>query len=333
MKKGIFIKTVFIFIGVLAILHPFGSNGSAAMTGYPDKAVEVIVPWGPGSNADLLARIVAPHVEKYFKQPFVVVNKTGGAGMMAHNYVALAKPDGYTVLSLNSVYGGLPLTRKPGELQWNFDSYIPVIGYAETNVFFHVKKDAPWKTLKEFVEDSKRNPGKYRYTSNGNYTVSHIITTDLLKQAGGKLTHIPYNTAGDAMTALLGGHVDMTVIFGSAGFMNSGSVKVLAVCAEKRRPDLPDIPTLLEMGYNISTPSVIGFAVPTGTPKEIIEKLYQGTKEVLTANKEEIRKNFIRLEAIPTLLGPEEYLQRCKKDKIYFEEIIPIIKKELGARD
>jgi tripartite-type tricarboxylate transporter receptor subunit TctC len=314
----------------LLLLIPSGASLAAD---YPTRNVDIIVPWGPGSNADLLARILAPLMDKKFKQPFVVVNKTGAAGILAHNYVANAKPDGYNLLSLNSVYGGLIATRKPGDLKFQFDSFIPIIGYAETHVFFHVKADAPWKNFRELVEDAGRNPGKVKYSSYGNFGLGHIVATDVFKRAGVKVTHIPQNTSGDAMTALLGGHVQMASILGSAGHIAGGTARALAVCTAQRRPDFPDVPTLKELGYDVIRPSIVGFAVPKGTPQEIVDKLYKGTQEILTENREEIRQKFINLEAIPTMVGPADFWGICQGDKVYIDNITVQIRKELGVRE
>jgi tripartite-type tricarboxylate transporter receptor subunit TctC len=323
--KRIFVALSFVLCGAL-----FGSPAWA--TDYPTRNVEIIVPWGPGSNADLLARIVAPLLDKKFNQPFVVVNKTGAAGILAHNYVANAKPDGYTLLSINSVYGGLIATRKPGELKFEFDSFVPVIGFAETHVFFHVKKDSRWKTFNDFIEEARKNPGKLKYASYGTFGLGHIVATDIFTKAGVKVIHIPEKGSGDAMTALLGGHVDMASILGSAGHVTGGTVRAVAICTDKRRPDFPDVPTLKELGYNVVRPSIVGFAVPKGTPKEVVDKLYHGTKEVLAAQSEEVKQKFLNLEAIPTIVGPAELWEICKSDKEYIDNITSQIKKELGAR-
>jgi len=124
----------------------------------------------------------------------------------------------------------------------------------------------------------------------------------------------------------------MASILGSAGHVSGGTVRAVAICTDKRRPDFPDVPTLKELGYNVVRPSIVGFAVPKGTPKEVVDKLYQGTKEVLTAQREEVKQKFINLEAIPTIVGPAELWEICKSDKEYIDNITSQIKKELGAR-
>jgi len=325
-------------IGVLAwgilFFQILSSNGLATTEkNYPSRAVEIIVPWGPGSNADVIARMINPHLERYFKQPFVVVDKSGGAGIIAHNYVANAKPDGYTILSLNSIYGGLLATRKPSELKFNFESFIPVVGYAATHVYFNIRKEAPWKNLPEFIEEARKNPGKMKFASTAVFASAHIFATDLFKRAGVKVTHIPAKGSGDAVTALLGGHVDMAVIHGSIGHAAGGTVRVLAVAAEERRPDLPDAPTLKELGYPIARPSVVGLAVPNGTSREIVDQLYQAVREIIQANQEGLKTNLLKIEALLTLMDPNRYLELCKADKEYFFKMVPEIKKELGVRD
>jgi tripartite-type tricarboxylate transporter receptor subunit TctC len=320
-----------IILAVLLILSLPGWG--LAQKDYPHRAVEIIVPWGPGSNADVIARMITPPLEKYFKQPFVVVDKSGGAGLIAHNQVAHAKPDGYTILSLNSIYGGLLATRKPSELKFSFDSFVPVVGYAATHVYFNVRKDAPWKTLPEFLEEARRNPGKMKFASTAVFGSAHIFATDLFKRAGVKVTHIPAKGSGDAMTSMLGGHVDMAVIHGSIGHVDGGTARVLTVAAEERRQDLPEVPTLKEMGYPIARPSVVGFAVPKGTPAETVSRLYEGVRQAIQANQEEFRSNLLKIEAILTLMDPGRYLELCKADKEYFFRMVPEIKKELGVRD
>lgn len=135
------------------------------------------------------------------------------------------------------------------------------------------------------------------------------------------------------MTAVLGGHVDMAVIHGSAGHAHGGTVRVLGIAAEERRFDFPEVPILKEIGYPIARPSVVGFAVANGTPPEIIDQLYRVNRDILNANQEAFKSTLLKLEAIPTLMDPKSYLELCRADKDYFFKMVPEIKKELGVRD
>lgn len=332
MGKNIAGKWAFIWMGVWLLSWGWVINATALEKEYPTQSVEVVAPFGVGTNADLLARIISPHLERHFKQPFYVLNKGGGGGVEGHNYVANSKPDGYRILSLNSVYGSFFATRKADEIHFKFDSFAPVVGYAETQLFLNVKKDAPWKTLNQFLDEAKKKPEQMRYATVATLGTAHVVATNLFKLAGVKITHIPGKGASDAITQVLGGHVDMCVMQGSAGHLGAGTVRALAIAAEKRRPDYPEVPTLQELGFPVIRPSIVGLAVPAGTPREIIDRLYKATKEIMTTHQEEIQKQLFRIEAIPVLFDPDKYLEQCKADRDYFSRMVPEIKKELRIR-
>lgn len=284
---------------------------------YPNRAIQLIIPWGPG--VDMGDRIIARYMETYLKQPIVVVNKPGAGGIIGHSIIAKSKPDGYTLGRISTLFGIYLLLYK--DLEFEFDSFTPICAYSKGSGFFLVRADAPWKTMKEFVAEAKKNPSKLRYGSIGVGSAAHILGVDFCNKAGIKATHIPYAGMAEVMNALLGGHVDIAPSWGSLGHLKGGKIRALAVSEKERREDYPDIPTLTELGYPIVIYPVRGHCVPKGTPKKIVDKLARAYQEVLNANKAEIVESLKKTEEIAVILGPDEYYKRMKEDYEYMREV------------
>jgi tripartite-type tricarboxylate transporter receptor subunit TctC len=242
---------------------------------YPTKPVNITIGFGPGSGMDLCVRALASASEKYFGQPFVVVNTPGGGGSVAYSIVAKQAPDGYHIMG-NSTSGFIyvPHLRK---VPYTLQDFIPICLSAKTpHKGIFVKGDAPWKTFKELVAYAKANPGKLKYSHSGIGSVQHIAAEAIAVKEGIQWTGIPYGSSLDAMMAALGGHVD----FGVAGLHESwdhvkgGKARVLAVLDDNRCTELaPDAPLLKELGYNFTAELDVIMAAPKGTPAAIVKKL------------------------------------------------------------
>jgi tripartite-type tricarboxylate transporter receptor subunit TctC len=263
------------------------TNGLAA---YPDKPIQLIVPYGAGGSTDLLARAIAQVAPKYFPQPLVVVNKTGGGGIPGRVDVVRSKPDGYTLLF---GWGSgedlvVPHQRKlPYDLFADFET---VCRMSIHSIALAVPAASPYKSLGDLVKAAK---GKEYVTASVSTKGASVDVTFLLfgKAAGIKVTTIPGAGGADAITKLVGGHVD----FGGGHpseilpHMKAGRLRALAVALEQRDPSIPDVPTFKEAGYDVVTAgSVKGVAAPKGTPKDVIAYLEKKFKEV--ADDPEFRK-------------------------------------------
>ncbi|HEY7678023.1 MAG TPA: tripartite tricarboxylate transporter substrate binding protein, partial [Candidatus Methylomirabilis sp.] len=185
-------------------------SGARAQEPFPNRPITMVVPFPPGGVADLTARPLAAAMERVLKNPVVVSNKTGAAGAVGMQSVAVARPDGYTLLLALSSISIIPeadklFDRKPA---YSMEQLAPIGLVSADPTILVVRADRPWKTVKDFVEDAKKRPGEIAYSSSGVYGTLHMAMEMLSHAAGIKLRHVPYNGAGPALTAILGGHVD-----------------------------------------------------------------------------------------------------------------------------
>ena len=222
----------------------------------------MVVPFPPGGLADAVARPVAEAMSRELKQPVVVENKPGAGGGIGMAAVAKAKPDGYTILMSLSSYTVLPeadklFGRAP---MYQLDQLKPVARFTADPTVFAVRADAPWKTLQDFVNDARANPGKFTYGSSGNYGTMHVPMAMFAGAAGVKMVHVPYTGAGPAIVGLLGGQVD-ALSTGPATVVQqvkAGKVRVLAHWGDVRLVSLPDVPSMKESRHERRVCAVVG---------------------------------------------------------------------------
>jgi tripartite-type tricarboxylate transporter receptor subunit TctC len=261
------------------------SAESAGQETYPNRAITIVAPFPPGGVADLTARPVAAAMERILKNPVVVVNKTGAAGAVGMSSVANSKPDGYTLLMALSSISIIPeadklFDRKPA---YTMDQLIPIALITADPTIFVVSASRPWKNVKEFVEDAKKRPGEFSYSSSGVYGTLHMAMEMLSHGAGINLKHVPYSGAGPALTAILGGHVD-TLASGPAvviPHIKAGKLRPLAGWGAKRVTALPDVPTFKEVGYDIEFYIWAGLFAPRGTPEPVTKKIRETVRQAV----------------------------------------------------
>ena len=250
---------------------------ASAQSAYPGKPITMIVPFPPGGLADLVARPVAEAMSRDLGQPVVIENKGGAGGGIGMAQAAKAPADGYTVLMSLSSFTVLPeadavLGRAP---MYALNSLRPIARFTADPTVLAVRADAPWKTVKDFVEDAKKRPGAINYGSSGNYGTMHVPMEILSQNAGIKMTHVPFTGAGPAVVALLGGQID-AVSSGPATVLQhvkSGKLRVLAHWGNGKLEALPDVPALKDAGYNAEYAQWSGLFIPAGTPEPIAQRL------------------------------------------------------------
>ena len=248
-----------------------------AQNGFPTKPVTMIVPFPPGGLADTVGRPVAEAMGRELGQPVVIENKGGAGGGIGMAHAAKAPADGYTILMALSSYSVLPeadqvLGRSP---MYTFGALRPIARFTADPTVLAVRADAPWKTVKDFVEDARKRPGAINYGSSGNYGTMHVPMEILAQNAGVRMTHVPFTGAGPAVVALLGGQVD-ALSTGPATVLQhvkAGKVKVLGHWGNARLETLPDVPSLKEAGYDAEYAQWSGLFVPAGTPEPVVQKL------------------------------------------------------------
>lgn len=273
---------------------------------YPSKPVRLVVPYSPGGGADNAARILATRLSTTLGQTVVIDNRPGGSGMIGAQAVAQAEPDGYTVLYDASAYAVNPALRKMA-----FDpakDLVPVSLAVTVPNIFVVPPNAPYKSVQEFVDYARRNPGKLTYASYGAGSAAHLIGELLKNQAGIDLLHVPYKGGAPALTDLMGGQVDSYFSNAASGmsYVKSGKLRALAVTSSKRMAAMPDVPTLAESGFkDFEVLEWNGFFVPKGTPKEVVARL---AKEVQAAVKDPATRQKLQgLGLDPVGSTPEEF--------------------------
>ena len=249
---------------------------------YPAKAIQLVSNFPPGGSTDIVARILQKKLSTLFGQPVAVVNKAGGGGTVGIQGVAAAPADGYTILASTPTIVISPLTVKG--LPFSFKDFTPVNLAVYMPSVVSVKKDAPWKTIEELIADAKKNPGKLTYSSPGPGTLAHLAG-ELFKMATAtEITHIPMDGAAKAMTAALGGHVNMTfVVYGGLKtYLEAGSLRALAVMSRSHLEEFPHVPTTVERGYpRVVSGAWVGFFVSAKTSPAIVKKLGEVFGEAL----------------------------------------------------
>jgi tripartite-type tricarboxylate transporter receptor subunit TctC len=248
---------------------------------YPSRTITVVSPFPPGGVSDTITRPLDAALEAVFKQPVVLENKSGAAGAVGAQFVAAAKPDGYTLLTHIVSISGFAAVDKLFGRQPKFTNadFIPLARIVADPIVMIVNNDLPYKTLKDLIADAKANPDKLIYSSSGLYGASHIPTVLFAKSAGDlQMRHLPANGGGPAVTAVLGGNVNFFMSPTSIALphIRAGKVRPLAVSSAKRIKTLPDVPTFKEQGYDLEYYFWVGIFAPKGTPAPIINTLRDG---------------------------------------------------------
>ncbi len=268
-------------IGTAASAATLASGHSIAQESYPSHAITVVSPFPPGGVSDTITRPLDAALEVVLKQPVVLENKAGAAGAVGAQFVAAAKPDGYTLLThIVSISGFAAVDKLFGRTpKFTNSDFIPIARIVADPIVMIANKDLPYKTLKDLVADAKANPNKLLYSSSGLYGASHIPTVLFAKSAGDlQMRHLPTNGGGPAVTAVLGGNVSFFLSPTSIALphIRAGKVNALAVSSAKRTKSLPDVPTFKEMGYDLEYYFWVALFAPKGMPVPIINTLRQG---------------------------------------------------------
>ena len=271
-------------LGLIAVLSLAFAPLVAAQDDFPNKPVQIIVPFPPGGVADLNARPTAEVLTRMLKQPFIVVNRTGAGGAIGYTQVANAKPDGYTLLAaLASMVTIPPAERLSGkEPSYQLDQFLPIALISSDPLMFIVRSDSAIRTIQDLFADAKNRPGKLSYGSSGIYGNIHVAAEMVAHAVGLNFLHVPYTGGGPANTAVLAGQVDFTLAGPSSagGFIRGGKARPLAATGAKRLAAFPDVPTLKELGYDVDFNIWCGLFAPVGTPAPIMQKLREAMRQV-----------------------------------------------------
>jgi tripartite-type tricarboxylate transporter receptor subunit TctC len=269
-------------LALAAALAPATARAQAPRL--PNGPVTLIVPVTPSTAQDTLARLLAPTLSEILGQPVVVENRTGASGVIGTNAVARAAPDGRTLLMQGANFVMSP----PLMANLPYDpvrQFTPIVGIADGNSVLAVRPDLPAQNLAEFVALAKARPGDLDYGSPGNGTAPHMSMVLFMLAAGIELNHIPYRGTAPAIQDLIGRRIAAMVLPVSVAIplARSGQLRMLAVTADQRWPELPEVPTLAESGYPQASNTIIyGLYGPSGLPPALIERINAGLTEWLS---------------------------------------------------
>ncbi len=286
----------------------------AVADGWPNRIVRLVVPYPPGGNADVIARLVAPPLQAELGQAVVIENKAGAGGLIGAEAVARSAPDGYTfLLSANGpvLYAPELAPRKPYD--WRRD-FVPVGTISLTSLVLVVHPSVPARTLPEFLELARREGDKLVFAAGGTGTSNHLFSELMQSQLNLKWTTAQYKGTAPAMNDLIGGHVQFTIdqISAALPLITDGRARALAVSGAKRAAFLPDVPTFVELGYkNLEGYTFTGVFGPAGTPSDIVAKLSSALKTVM--RDPQVVEQITKLGAEPEVMSPKElriYLEK-----------------------
>lgn len=298
---------------------------------YPDRPIKLIVPYAAGGASDLAARVMAEGLTTKFNYTIIVENRPGAAGNIGTQQVAVAKPDGYTLLL---GYDGT-LTINP----WvypnvGFDTlkdFVPVSKIADSTLLLVANNGLPAKNVKEMIALAKAKPGSLDYGTTGVGSTPHAAGEMMNLQFGIDLRHIPYSGGAPAMTAVMGDHIKMvyTAVATALPFVVSGKVKALGVSAPKRSAALPNVPTFTELGVpGFDLNSWFGILAPAGTPKQIVEQLQGNIKAIVETPA--YRDRLVGAGLEPVGNTSEQFGGQIRADLIRWEGIVKKAKISAG---
>ena len=248
---------------------------------YPSRPIQIIVPWGAGGRTDINARMFASVAPKYLGQPVTVINMAGGGSTIGGDFVAKAAPDGYTLLAITPGTNVFPVVfeRAPYD---TFD-FEPIGQIGSSTMAFASRPDRPWSNIQELIEYARANPGEVTYSCVA-LNAPQLGFLRWADAAGLEFTHVPVGNDGEAVESALGGHVDLAMTSSVAtitSHVSAGNLLPLMVFSEERDGALPDVPTAVELGYNVVASPFTGIAAPKGISDEVRKTLTEAFQSVI----------------------------------------------------
>ena len=289
---------------------------------YPDRPVTIVACFPAGGGTDLAVRMMHVELGKALGQPVIIENRGGAGGSVGTGAVARATPDGYTLLSCSSAFVVNPSLY--ANVSYDpIKDFIPIMVIGASPNVFVVPAQSKIQTMKELIAEAKANPGKMNWTSPGVGTTPQLAGELLKLKLGLEMTHIPYAGAGPANNAVLAGLVDFYVAnYGSlTGLLSSGKVRPVAVTSKKRWPDLPDVPTLDELGVkDAESDTFQGVLAPAGTPQPVIDRLAKEMSTILA--DPEMQAKYVKLGLPVVAEGPAAFKARIEREVPMYKEVI-----------
>ena len=293
----------------------------AAAADYPTRPIRFLVAYSPGGATDIIARLIGQRLSERLGQQFVIENKPGAGNNIGTEAAVNAEPDGYTVLLVNPA--NYINTSLYANLKFNFVNDIaPVASFNRVPNVMTVNKDVPAKTVAEFIDYVRKNPGKINMASSGNGTSVHLSGEMFMAMTGCQMQHVPYRGAAPAITDLLGGQVQ--VIFDNMPsiiqHIRSGALRALGVTTAERSPQLPDVQTIAETVPGYEASALFGMGAPAKTPREIVGRLNAEINAVLA--EPEMKQRLVELGGEPLIQSPEAFGGMIKAETEKWRKVV-----------
>lgn len=305
----------------LALLLVLACSGAFAQ-GYPNKPVRIIVPFAPGGATDIVTRIVAQKLTEAWSQSVIVENRSGAGGNIGGEAAAHSAPDGYTLFMTS---GSIVTANQYIYKKMAFDpakDLLPITNVASGPQVIVVNPSFPAKTLKEFIAAARAKPGALNFGHAGIGTQTHLAAENFLFAANLNVISIPYKGEGPAMTDLVANQINMATVNmpGAIGFINQGKLRALAVTGKERSPQLPDVPAAAETLPGFENIGWFGLMAPSGTPNEVIDKVYRDTAKILDTT--EMRARFYVLGMVPVGNTPAQFAAAIREESARWAKVV-----------
>jgi tripartite-type tricarboxylate transporter receptor subunit TctC len=314
-----------LFVAALVAVVPAVAGAADA---WPTRPVKIVVPFNAGGATDVVARLLAQKLTEAWGQTVVVDNRAGAGGNIGADVVAKSPPDGYTLLMTS----GSIVTANPFMYQlMTFDpakDLVAITNVASGPQVIAVSNNVPYKTLAELIAYAKKNPGKVNYGSAGVGTQTHLAGENFAHTAKIDITHVPYKGEAAALTDLMGGQIQMVPsnLGAAINFVKQGNLRALAVTSKQRSPELPDVPSASETLPGFENIGWFGLMAPAGTPKAVIDKIYQDSAKILKTP--EFRAALAKQGMEPVANTPAEFTAAIAAETKMWEKVI----KERGLK-
>src|SRR5258706_1168478 len=309
------------FVQALAVLL-LASAVSAQESAWPSRTIQIVVPYTPGTGADILSRILGPLLAERWKVGVVSDNRAGASGNIGTEFVAKSAPDGYTLLCTATSFSTNPALNP----RLPFDpvkSFAPVILFATSTMAVTVTPGMPARNMREFLDLARSHPGKYYYSSPGSGGPQHLAMELLKLDARIDLVHVPYKGSGGALADLMGGHVQAMIVSlqTAAPYVQSGKLRMLAVMSAERSQAFSEVPTLKELGLaDLEVETWYGVFAPAGTPRAVIARVNTELNALL--KQSEIRDLLAKQGMAPAGGTPERFGDLVKKELARWSRVV-----------
>jgi tripartite-type tricarboxylate transporter receptor subunit TctC len=318
------VKSVRFFLSVFLLLGSGLAHPGLAQN-FPTRPIEIVVPFGAGSNTDRAIMPLLPFMEKELGVKVLPNYKAGGGATIGTAWAAKQKPDGHTL----EIIPPAPLLVKPltTNLPYSVEDFVPIAQVGTIPTYFVVRENSNWQTLNDLIRDAKQSPDKYTFATSGPFSIGHVAMEGIKLKTGVKVKHIPFEGTPKIVMALNGGQVDFAVNEIPAEFLKDGKIRLLATMTGARLPEFPSVPTLKELGYDAFVHVWYCFVAPKGTPQPVIDRLEAVVKKA--SETKEVRDSYQKIMGLPMeFLGSKEMAAKWERELAYIREVVKALNLE-----